>query len=270
MSSLISTRRPAGRILLGAALALGVALAPVVAPHAAARARLADAPAPVAVAYHLAVLLTTGPGLADAPDGQLDGQVTGLLDSTGALTATLTATSGATATVTGAVSDTVTGARLMVAGATINLTLAGRGTGTAGSGALGGAVSQAGLPAVGSWRLTPEPVAHTYGFAARVARGGHRGLDLGGTLAIAATGEPDGRFDGTLTRDDGSVLIVDGQLGFGNLQIAVHVPGAGIVLGVATPSAASTLQGDPFVLFTGTFAGPTAGDSGSWRAGQSS
>ncbi len=261
------TLRSTSRVLLGVALALGIALAPVVTPRVAARARVADAPAPVAVTYHLAVLLTQGPGLVGATDGQLDGQVAGTLDATGTLTATLTATTGATATVTGAVSDTVAGVRLSVQGATGVLTLSGH---NAGPGGYGGTVAQAGLASVGAWLLTPEPVAHSYAFVGSVARGGHRGLNLGGTLAIAATAEPSGRFDGTLTLDDGTVLVAEGQLAYGNLQVIVHVPGAGVVMGVASPSLSYTPTGDPFTLFTGTFAGPTAGDTGVWRAGQTS
>ncbi len=269
MASVSIRTRPFPRLLLGMTLALCIALAPGVTPHAAAGSRAADIPAPVLVTYHLTMLLTQDPGLPSAINGQLDGQVSGTLDGAGVLTATLTATSGATATVTGVVSDTVSGVRLAVQGTAGNMALTGHGTGGA-PGALGGTVAQAGLSSVGSWVLSPETVAHTYAFVGRVARGGHRDLNLGGTLAIAATGEPDGSFDGALTLDDGTVLVAEGQLAFGNLQLIVHVPGAGVVMGVATPALKYTPQGAPYTLFTGTFAGPTAGDSGEWRAGQSS
>ncbi len=253
------------RAALGIALMFCATLAVLGAPHVAARTRIAVAPASVAVAYHLAVLLTQGPGLPGVPDGELDGQVGGTLDSAGMLTATLIATNGATATVTGSLSDTLMGATLTVRGAAGALTLSGHG---AGRGGYGGSVEQAGLSSVGSWLLTPEPVAHTYAFVGRVARGGHHGLDLGGVLSIAATGEPDGRFDGTLTLDDGAMLVAEGRLAYGNMQVLLHVPGEGVVLGVVAPARAYTLAGDPFTLFSGTFTGPTAGDSGAWKAGQ--
>ncbi len=267
MSTRLASPSSVHRAALGVSIALCLALAPIVAPRAAARGRTLDALPPVAVAYHLAVLLTQGPGLPGAYDGQLNGQVAGTLDATGTLTATLTATNGATATVTGAVSDTVAGTRLSVQGAAGNLTLSGH---SAGPGGYGGTVAQAGLAQVGSWLLVSEPVAHTYAFVGSVARGGHRGLNLGGTLAIAATSEPSGRFDGTLTLDDGTVLVAEGQLAYGNLQVVIHLPSAGVVMGVATPRLSYTPTGDPFTLFTGTFAGPTAGDAGVWRAGQTS
>jgi hypothetical protein len=254
---------PARRILLGAPLIVCVALAPLLAPHVAARSRPVDVTS-ATVAYHLTALFTSGPTAGNI----LEGGISGTLDSTGVLTATLTATTGTTATVTGAVSDTVAGAILTVQGAAAHLTLSGRATGAGGD--LGGTITQNGNGPLGSWLLTPETVTHSYAFVGRVDRGNHRGLDLGGTLAVNGTSETSGRFDGSLTLDDGTVFVAEGRLGYGNMQVVIHVPGAGVVMGAATPSLKLTLAGAPFTLFSGSFVGPVAGDSGRWSAGQSS
>jgi len=260
--------RRAAHLLCGTLLiACAIGLSPAV-PHVSAHARLDAAAAPASVAYHLTALFTTG----SMAGNVMDAAVAGSLDGSGVLTATLTATSGATATVSGALSTVSNGVTLTVSGAAANLTLAGSSTGK--TGRFAGAISQTGLASVGSWLLTPEPVSHTYAFGATVSRGRHRGLVLGGYIAIAATSEPTGRFDATVSLDDGSggstTVPADGWLDAGNVHIVIHLPHQGNLVGVATPSMRRIRGSAPFLYLSGTFVGPSTDDTGSWFATQES
>ncbi len=233
-------------------------------PRVSAQARLATAVAPVSVAYHLTALFTTGPTAGNA----MDAAVVGSLDSSGVLTATLTAMSGATATVQGTLSTATNGVTLTVRGAAANMTLAGSSTGKAKR--FAGSIGQSSLASVGVWLFTPEPVVHTYAFGTTVSRGPHKGLVLGGYIAIAATTEPSGSFDASVSLDNGAggstTVAAYGALDAGNLHIVIHLPHEGNLAGIAVPSLKRVRGSVPFPYLSGSFVGPTADDTGSWYA----
>jgi len=246
--------------VLGAALTLLLVLGPGRVAATNAQGRHAAATAPLPVTYHLTMLLSG----ARTPTA-VEGQLSGLLDSRGVLTATLTATSGLTATVTGMLfsSGSVT---VTMRWRGMNLTLSG---GAADTGTRGGTIAMGAAPRpVGAWLLTPEPLTHTYTFDARIATGRYRGQDLGGRLVIALQQGGAGRFDGTLTEDDGTALAVTGALVFGNMQLTIARPGQGRLLGDAAMTQSRTILGDRYTLYKGTFAGPGTGDRGIWTAAQ--
>jgi len=251
--------------LLGGALVIAsvVGLSSAV-PRVSAHARLAAAAVPVSVAYHLTGLFTTGPRAGNV----MDAAVAGSLDSSGVLTATLTTTSGVTATVNGTLSTATNGVTLTVRGAAANMTLTGSSTGTARR--FAGSIGQSGLASVGVWIFTPEPVFHTYAFGATVSRGPHKGLVLGGYIASAATAEPSGSFDASVSLDDGSggstTVAAYGALDAGNLHIVIHLPHEGNLVGIAVPSLKRVRGSVPFPYLSGSFVGPTADDVGSWYA----
>ncbi len=260
--------RRAAHLLLGALLiACASGLLPALS-RVSAQARPAAAAVPASVAYHLTALFTTG----SMAGNVLDAAVVGSFDSSGVLTATLTATSGATATVNGTLSIATHAVTLTVGGAAANLTLTGSSTGR--TGRFAGTIVQPGLASPGSWLLTPEPVSHVYAFGATVARGRHRGRVLGGYITIAATSTPTGRFDASVALDDGNggstTVAADGWLEAGNVHIVIHLPKEGNLVGVATPSLRRLRGSAPFPYLSGTFVGPSGGDTGSWFATQES
>jgi len=252
MASVIFRASHVPRFLAMALLALCLALPPLV-PGAQARAPRADAAPPVAVAYHLTALYTQGPAAGTA----LEASVIGTRAASGVLVATLTTTQGITATVTGPLTGTT--ALLTVTGKAGAAVLRG---GVAGSGRYAGSIAGG---AAGSWLLVAEPLARSYQFAANVRSGPDTGTVLSGTLAASA--EPSGRFDGVLALDDGTSLVATGSAVSGNLEVSIYLPTRRAIIGVA-PRATETILGTPYTLFTGTFAGPSSGDSGTWSVSQ--
>lgn len=242
------------RVLIIGAVAMCAVLMPMTTSRALAQGRVSDALTPSPVTFHLSTLFYRG-----VPAGTaIEGQIVGVLDSGKVLTATLVATSGATSTVTGSLSDA--GARITVRGRAGTFILSGHG---AGRGGYGGNVEAQGATNVGAWLLIPEAVAYSYAFVGRVQRGPHRGQVLSGALALAASSS--GGLDGTFTLDDGGVSAVQGHLAFGNLQVMVQVPGAGVVMGIA-PKGQTTILDVSHDQYTGSFVGPGRGDQGTWVA----
>ena len=212
-----------------------------------------------AVAYHLTLV----GGLAQP--SAVEGQVSGMLDSQGVLTATLTTTDGLTTTVRGTLAPT----------GGVTLTMQWRGTGwtlsgrMAASGRGSGSITMAAASgSAGAWLLAPELVSRTFSLDAHIGTGRYRGQDLGGRLVIALEQGGAGRFDGTLTEDEGTTLAVRGLLVFGNMQIIIAGPGHGRLMGDAAMTQSRTVLGDPYTLYKGTFAGPGTGDRGTWTAAQ--
>ncbi len=235
------------------------------APDASAGVRAAAVAPPATVDYHLDILFTQGPTAGNT----LTGQVVGTRDGAGAIRATFAGATGLTGTVTGTlISGTApmgaadTAVSLSVRGTVGAFTLNGHATGAAGSGAYGGTVTQSGLSA-GSYLLTPEPIAASYQFAAKIRVGHRKGTTLSGTLTIAS--ESSGRFDGALTLDDGAIYPATGQAPLGNLDVQLYVPGQGLIVGVA-PKTVQIILGTTYAIYTGTFVGPSAGDGGAWSA----
>ena len=221
------------------------------------RGHHAAAAAPQPVTYHLTLLLS------GAAPTIVEGQLGGTLDAQGALTATLTTSGAVTTTVTGMLPASA-GATLTMRWGGAPMTLVGR---VAASGTGGGAIITA-AGSLGAWVLVPELVSHTYTFDARIATGRYRGQDLGGKLVIALEQGGSGRFDGTLTEDDGTVLAVTGALVYGNMQLAIAGPGRGRLLGDAAITPSRSILGDSYNLYKGSFAGPGTGDRGTWTAAQ--
>jgi len=254
----VETKRRISRHTIVGAIVLLCSLF-LLAPSALAQGRAADAKAPSPVAYHLTVLVAQGRHAGTT----VEGQVSGTLDSTGILTATLTATNGATATVMGTLSTA--GMTVSVQGKAGMFDL----RGAYAHGRYSGTVGPAGGEMIGAWILAPELTARTYTFQGRVANGRYRGFDLGGALSIAL--QSNGRYDGRLTLDDGTILVAEGRLLYNNLDVTVQVPGKGVIRGVA-PVSQRTFPGDasPTTLYVGTFIGPGTGDRGAWGASLSS
>jgi len=230
--------------------------------------RRTRARASVSVAYHLTALFTTGPTAGSA----MDVAVASSLDSSGVLTAALTAMSGATATVQGVLSTATNGVTLTMRGSAANMTLTG--SSTAKAKRFAGSISQSGLALVGVWLFTPGPVFHTYAFGATVSRGPHKGLVLGGYIAIAATSELSGSFDASVSLDNGAggsaIVPAYGSLETGNVHIVIHLPHKGNLVGVAVPSLKRVRGSVPFPYLLGSFIGPAADDTGSWYVTQES
>lgn len=262
------TLRRAARLFCGALVIASVVGLSSAVLRVSAQARLATAVAPVSVAYHLTALFTTGPRAGNA----MDAAVAGSLDSSGVLTATLTAMSGATATVQGMLSTATNGVTLTVRGAAANMALTGSSIGKAKR--FAGSIGQSGLASVGVWLFIPEPVAHTYAFGATVSRGPHKGLVLGGYIAIVATAELSGSFDASVSLDNGAggstIVPAYGSLETGNVHIVIHLPHEGNLIGVAVPSLKHVRGSVPFPYLSGSFVGPAADDTGLWYATQES
>lgn len=246
-------RRPIHCALVGAVIALAVVGVPATAGQSAAHAQRAAASA-MPRTYHLTALFQQGPMAGNTVDGQMSGQV----GSSGPVTAVLTTTLGTTATVTGNLSSA--GVHLTVRGQAGTFALNGHG---AGRGNYGGTISQAGVNDAGAWLLIPETTASAYTFEGRITNGPHHGHIFSATLALAS--QVSGRFDGALTLDDGTVLPAEGRLAFGNMQLAVRVPGEGLLLGTATRSQIQVI-GIAHEKYEGDFVGPGSGDRGTWAA----
>src|SRR5260370_41685336 len=256
--------QPARRVCLGLMLTLGIVAFPASPAHVLAHSRAADATAPAAVAYHLSVLYSGGSAAGTA----IDGKVVGSIDSTGTLTATLTTTTALTATVTGSVKTSTS------ATPSVSLTLQGpaatyslsRSSVSVKHGLFAGQTMQA-SQATGSFALSLEGTATTYQFAGTVSAGRHKGATLSGVLATVT--DAWGRFDGTLTLDDGTAYIAYGHVTGANLLVQIKVPHCGTIEGVA-PHTVQIVYGTAYTLFGGTFIGPGGPDSGKWTASPTS
>jgi hypothetical protein len=245
------------RAILGVVFVLATLICGVFTPRAnaaVASQRTADNPPPITVTYHLAAVMVKG----NSAGSTVTGQVTGTLDYTNALTATLTTTTGITATVTGALTSTtnLTSTSLKVKSKTWGWTLSGKLVNSK-AGQFGGAIAAGATSGAGSWVLIPETIPVGFDLGGMSAKTSTHKVSVGGALSLMTTA--DGWADGTFTLlTNGKIVPAYGQVANGNLAVTIALP-QGDVLAVGTSH--------PFLQltkWTGTFAGPGTGDTGSW------
>jgi hypothetical protein len=221
-----------------------------------ARSHVAAAAPPVSVTYHFQAQLVQGMSAGST----VVGQITGMMASTGALSAaTLTTTTGITATVTGTFTgtDKMAPTAIVVKGKAGNMTLNGH---SIGMGAIqwGGTIAQGSSTNAGSWLMTPETQSLSIDIGGKSATGSTHKVSLAGALSLMMTAN--GWADGSFTLlTNGTVDRAYGQMLDGNLTVTIHMPGQGDVLLVGSSK--------PFLQlnkWSGSFAGPTAGDNGTW------
>jgi hypothetical protein len=249
--------KAARRLLLGGVFIVATLLGGALAPwangaHAAGRA--ADVPAPVAITYHFGAQMIRGASAGATASGQL----TGTMDYKSHVVGTLTLTTGITATVTGAFTNTTSLAptSLKVKSKAWTMTLDGHAISSK-TGQFGGAIAMGGTSGVGSWVLTPETVHIGFDIGGKSAKGSAHKVSIGGALSMTATA--DGWADGTFTLlTDGKVVPADGRLVNGNLVATLYMAGGDVVV---VGSSSPFLQ---LSKWTGTFVGPTKGDTGTW------
>jgi hypothetical protein len=218
--------------------------------HAVSAAKPAAAVTTAAVTYHLAAQVVSGMGA-----GSIEGQVSGMLDSTGVLTATLTLANNTTASVKGTIT---TSAQLAVKGKAANATLSGKILNQK-AGTWGGMVATTANANAGSWVLTPETQTLTFALGGKSGTGSADKVALAGevTLNLTADGWGDGTF-AFLAND--TVLPVEGRASNGNMTATIFWPkNKGTVMVIGT---SKTTVG--VLKWTGTFVGPATGDSGTF------
>jgi hypothetical protein len=241
----------AQRTILCLVLVIGTFIGCSVAPRTfAAASNAATAVTANPVAYHITAQLVSGPTAGTT----IQGQVSGMLNSTGLLTATLTLTNGMESTVKGTVSSA---AHITVVGKAGNLTLTGKALNQK-SGVWGGAVAQGMSMNAGIWTLTPETQAIIFALGGKSAMGSADKLSLAGELTLNLTA--DGWGDGTfafLAND--TVLPAVGQVSNGNMTATIFWPKKGAVMVVGTSKSVVGV-----LKWTGTFVGPATGDFGTF------
>jgi len=253
MTQIRSAQRSALRAFLVCSFAVCTLLVPAMDQHAAAQMRVTDAATPATVGYHLRVTYVDGANAGRV----MDAGVLGMLDAAGTLTATLLATSGMTASVTGTLGKTPL---LSVKSKAVTMTLGGQALRR--GGAYGGTLALSDGTAAGSWLLTPELAAASLEFAGVIRNGKMRGTNFSGTLNLMA--DRVGRFDGSLALDDGTVVVAEGRMVFGNLQVMFYLP-SGTIMGIA-PRSTTILNNAVVASYSGMFVGPGTGDRGTWTA----
>lgn len=248
---MISVRLPSSvtrKTVLGLVLVGATVLSGGIAPRAFASSASAAAVTTSTVAYHLSAQMLSG---ADA-GSTVVGQVNGTLDSTGILTATLTLTSlgNPTASFNGTLASA---AKLTVKSKTSSMTLTGKALNQK-AGIWGGVIGMDG----GSWTLTPETQSVTFSVGGKSATGSADKLVLAGqlTLQLTADGWGEGTFE-FLNND--TVLPAEGRVVNGNVTATVFWSKTGTLMLVA-----SGKQAVGITKWSGTFAGPAAGDFGTF------